>query len=158
CTTGGGLDLYRGAGDGSFAPAVHLLDIETVAGVSVADLDRDGFLDLEVVENSGQLTILPGLSASGYVFGSPTRLQVGGVLAAVAATSIDGDTLPDLLVYGSAGNTVTLLRNPGDHAFPKPLLLDLGRPIDQVVAADWNHDGRADLGMTSSSQVNGITS
>ncbi|MDP9482685.1 MAG: VCBS repeat-containing protein [Chloroflexota bacterium] len=85
--------------------------------VAVADLDRDGSLDLVTAsESKGVISILLGHGDG--TFDAPGSAP-GPRASFVAAVDIDGDATPDLLAAG--GKTVSVLIGIGDGSFTKPV-------------------------------------
>ncbi|HAB18803.1 MAG TPA: VCBS repeat-containing protein [Verrucomicrobiota bacterium] len=154
--------------DGQFAPEVHL-PLSAIRSYWASDLDGDGKTEvitiaaksgraavsnftLEPAEplvdglGDGQFSVLP-LSRTD----KPRR----GVLWA----DLNGDELADLVVAdpGSGQLTVWLQRADGTLSEPKNYPSLTG--ITEIVAADWNGDGRTELFILSSDEKQaGVTS
>lgn len=112
--------------------------------VAVADLDRDGDLDLvsanyysrdvSVLANSGDGSFAPQV---GYPAGSfPVDLT---------QADFDGDQWPDLAVADRDGNAVQVLSNDRSGAYPAASALSVGAGPTRVETGDLNGDLRADL-------------
>ncbi|MFL5870365.1 MAG: FG-GAP repeat domain-containing protein [Solirubrobacterales bacterium] len=134
-----------GAGDPavSFAPGPEIPAGPSPHSAAVADLNRDGKLDL-AVGNGGydpDVRILLGDGAGGFVpVGAP--IGAGGL---VADADFNGDGIADLAV-GSAGRLEILLGNGagGFTSAPRSPVTVKGEPVS-ITVADLNRDGKADL-------------
>lgn len=133
---------------GTFAPAQELTAAGgqrfTIRGdlraVDLADVDRDGHLDLLVATHELRLHRggAAGFAAEGRDLGMKNR-------GAAVLADWDGDAAIDLLYVGES--SVMLRRNTGDRFTPPERLADVEGDASQVqlAAADWDGDGRADL-------------
>ncbi len=114
------------------------------------DWNRDGNIDLAVVNNSSAtLSILTG-SDSGYFSYAATvdiPLNSGTTVEAVAGDwNRDGYT--DLVVTCGDSHQISILLNDGTGKFSEASREDLGQTTVGVVAGDWDHDGDLDLAVT----------
>lgn len=139
-----GAALMRGDGRGGFRPPERVFRGQAVAAVAVADLDRDGLVDIAVADDDRRAVALlrgrgraPFQPAGGYNIGAgPTALVVADV---------DGDGRPDLVCANRRSATATLLRNQGRGRFDGAMVFDVGDDPSDAVVADLNGDGRDDL-------------
>ncbi|MFN8546631.1 MAG: FG-GAP-like repeat-containing protein [Candidatus Eisenbacteria bacterium] len=146
--------LYRGLGDSLFAKITTgpvVTDISNSNSASWCDLDRDGALDLYVVNFQAKDFLYRNLGAPGFTFAS---IDTAGLLAgngfsipgAWADYDNDGDS--DLFV-GFAGNANDVLyRNGGGFAFAPVPFAD-GRSTLGASWGDCDNDGDLDLIATS---------
>jgi hypothetical protein len=89
----------------------YATSVQPIALVA-ADINRDGFQDLAVV-NKGDNTVTVFLGyGDGTVVASETY-PVGSAPQSVAVGDFNGDGWPDLAVANSGDDTVTILRNRG---------------------------------------------
>lgn len=164
----GGIGIFLGAGNGTFAPA-HIIPIRDLnrsvdQSMAVADFNRDGIPDIAVATLSGVAVLLGNGDGS---FREPVLLAMDCPLKLVAA-DVNRDGNADLVVmptdpnikpapmFGSAGNSVNVYLGDGKGGF-KPLppfsavlssfSADGGFPI-HVEVADLNGDDIPDLVMT----------
>ncbi len=123
------------------------------AFLELVDLDGDGLLDVVSTDADGSITFhqsdptrpgahLPGVLLALVTIGpsvTPPRLTAVG--------DVDGDGLPDLVVLDPGRDAVqVLLQTPVRGQFAPPLVLASGgRSPHEVVVADVDGDGRADL-------------
>jgi cytochrome c peroxidase len=122
--------------------------------VAVADLDKDGKLDLAVASNGGNaVTILAGLGGGNFAAPTSTAARptygAGATPEAVVAADLSGDGKPEIAVANGDG-TVSVLRNRGDGSFSSLVSYPAGSKPSALVAADVDGDGRRDLVVTDS--------
>src|SRR5262249_35664636 len=112
--------------------------------VAIADLNRDGKLDLAVANSgsSNSVTILLGNGSGGFSEASGSPIGVGSQPVSIAVGDFNRDGKLDLAVACAAGALDILLGN-GAGGFSGTTL---GEGSDQSVAAgDLNGDGKLDL-------------
>ena len=143
-----GLGVSLGNGDGTFTPAngSPISFGQNLSAIVVADFNGDGKLDVAVTDSStNDVYILLG-NGDG-TFGTPAAITVGNGPDAMVAGDFNNDGKLDLAIANSGDNTVTLLLGNGDGTFtqaaesPYPV----GKFPFQIVAADFNGDGKLDL-------------
>jgi hypothetical protein len=113
---------------------------------AAGDLDGDGHPDLVVANDAeqGGVTALRG-RADGS-FEHVVTVAVGEYPHAVALADLDADGLLDAVAASGAATRLVVLRGRGDGRFDPPVGLELGwTGATDVVAADFDLDGRADL-------------
>jgi hypothetical protein len=122
-----------------------------VFGLTVADLDGDGKLDVAAAQDGAPgegIAVLRG-EGNGYLNLTPTYVNSGGEIPeAIGAARFSGKSLPDLVVGNSASKDVALLENestPGTVAFAPAKLFAGGHTPVALAVADFNHDGIPDV-------------
>ena len=158
-STGAGLSVALGAGNGTFSTPVSYSVAATEANlglaVAIGDLDGDGYQDIVV----NGLSILFGDGKGGfprrrdYAAGNPSA-------ADVVLTDFDGDGITDIVI--AAGDSQILYPSPfdasievlfgrgnGEFAAPPLSLIpgsnQLGNYASAIAAADFDGDGILDL-------------
>jgi hypothetical protein len=140
-----------------------------LGGETVGDFNGDGLSDVAVTTATGVPPFSPGESVSillGTLSGgltlaedSPIGLVSGGIFATAGAITTDdfnGDGDLDLAVVGDREKTVMVLLGDGAghfHPFGSPLEVPRG-PVHQIVAGDFNGDGKQDLAFDGNEEVN----
>lgn len=141
----GAVSVLLGTGNATFSPAVGYAFDEGpagIAGLTIADFNRDGKLDFAVADNIvGKLRVFLGKGDEGFQPGSQTA--IGPNVSDLAAADFNGDGDMDLSL--PTGNyAIEVLLGNGDGTFGEsenfPSL-----PAYWVTAADFNSDGKADL-------------
>jgi len=114
--------------------------------VEVADLNRDGRLDLlitvgddlQVWENPGDPFNTPWTS-------NVTLSGQGSDLCSLFVADLDGDGWPDPAA-GDADGAVLVWSNPGQGSWPSAAVLGTSsEPLFSLTGGDFDHDGRIDL-------------
>jgi hypothetical protein len=154
--------VLLGAGDGTFsAPASFSSSIASTA-IAVGDVDKDGKQDLVLVGGEGtpignrNLSILRGLGNG--TFGAPVTGNAGTHPSALILADFNGDSYPDIATATFPHLThVAIVLNHGDgtfgpqqHAY-NPFNRLIG--IQSITSADFNNDGKIDIGFTSPTGV-----
>jgi hypothetical protein len=150
------VDLYFGDGQGGF---VH----RTAAGglgprhEVLTDLNGDGHLDVAMTNyqlgfDGTDVSVLLGRGDG--TFGPEHRYTTGDDPAGIAAADLDGDGAVDLAVTRDDVNTgsqrLVILLGNGDGTFRPGASIRYEGPFLNVVTADWNGDGEADLAIAGS--------
>jgi len=143
----------------NFLPQVLHSVGEEPMGVVVADISRDGRLDIVTANRDDRsVTVLYGQPSGGQGgrrdFATGTRPQV------VAISDFTNDGWPDLAVGGggSRNNRVEMLRGTGGGAFSLTDSYVVGVGPSSIVAEDLNGDGVEDLAVADFYDTRGIVS
>jgi hypothetical protein len=143
-----GLNVNLGNGDGTFTNAngSPISLGKNLYAIVTADFNGDGKLDLAVTDFGGN-TVFILLGNGDGTFGTATPITVGNAPYSIIAGDFNNDGKLDLAVANEGDNTVTLLLGNGDGTFTQPPAspYSVGGVPFQVVAADFNADGKLDL-------------
>ena len=164
------IQVFFGNGDGTLSAPLVLSDAATTPGfIGAADLNGDGIPDLVV---SARNNVSIWLGKPGGAFAAPVSYsiqggyQFTGYSVTLAFGDFNGDGKIDIAVPSQAGNIVLLLGH-GDGTFSMgpviPLSFPAGAPPGpfgpvNLVAADFNGDGRLDLAATGTSAGGALSS
>ena len=119
--------------------------------MQVADLNRDGRLDLAVENYSGQLTdprddaltFLLGDGRGGFRLGP--RIATGRAPSDVAVGDVDGDGFADAVTADVGESALTVAFGGPDGLSPtRTARVSVGRRPNRIKLVDLNGDGRAD--------------
>jgi hypothetical protein len=163
------VSVLAGNGDGTFAAGREALRFpvgHNPQGLVAADFNGDQRLDLamtmdlRVLDRLG-ISVLLGDGGGSYQYGPtlelPADLCAGCRAEALAAGDFTSDGIPDLVVRYFARDTahhLVVLTGDGEGDFRSlPPLTVGGSYGGQVLAADWNGDGRLDLAVNQSDGV-----
>ncbi len=139
-------------GTGSAAPA----------GVTAADVDGDGRLDLIATDpNNNQVAVYRNIYSGGRLttnsFAPPVLLAVAAYPYRLAVRDLDGDGRPDIVSVNNGSGTVSILRNIGaagsltTNSFAPRVDLPLAGNSESVAVGDLDGDGQPDLAVADSS-------
>lgn len=145
-----GLVFLPGNGDGSFGTPVSFAQGTACPNVLVADLNKDGKLDL-----------VCGAVFLGKGDGSFNQQPLGLVGTTLALGDLNGDGIPDIVipVAGVTTSQVAIYAGRGDGTFQTSpfytttALTQYGLPVASATIGDVNADGNADLLIPYSSNV-----
>ena len=149
------VSVFLGNGDGTFTPGttVELRNRVEPTGITLADMNGDGALDLVVAENVTS-SVAISLGNGDGTFQPPHAFAVGGLATAVAVGDFNGDGKMDVAatVYavadGQAGDIAVLLGN-GRGKLGVATLYPMGAMPSAIIARDADGDGKLDLAAIS---------
>jgi hypothetical protein len=149
---GSGVTVSLGNGDGTFtmASGSPLAVGNSLSAIVAADFNGDGKLDVAVTDSGGNAVMILLGNGDG-TFGSPVTFPVGTQPNAIVAGDFNNDGKLDLAVANFADGTVTLLLGNGDGTFTEAAgsPYAVGQGPYQIVAADFNGDGKLDLALAN---------
>lgn len=145
---GSGLNVSLGNGDGTFTAAngSPIPVGKDLFAIVAADFNGDAKLDLAVTDYSSN-TVMILLGNGDGTFGAPNSIPVGSQPISIVTGDFNNDGKLDLAVANEADGTVTLLLGNGDGTFTQASgsPYSVGPNPFQIVAADFNGDGKLDL-------------
>jgi hypothetical protein len=149
---GSGLTVSLGKGDGTFAQASGspIFLGKNLSAMVASDFNGDGRLDLAVTDfDDNSVMILLG-NGDG-TFRIPISIPVGNQPDAIVAADFNRDRKVDVAAANYGDGTVTLLLGDGSGTFTPASSspYGVGGGPYQMVAADFNVDGKLDLAITN---------
>src|SRR3984957_15033918 len=161
--TGGALQPYLNAGDGTFRAAAPIVTPLPIYGpppngnpILGADFNGDGVPDLGFQSSSTTISVLLGAGDGTFPFTVTLSPPSGGsssYFESVAIGDFNGDGIPDLMAVTVTGTSsaLSIFLGKGDGTFSAPTgnasVLGLG-----ALVQDFNQDGFADLAIVPSEQ------
>ena len=148
--------VFLGNGDGTFQLPIDSPAGNSGDGLVAGDFNEDGKLDLAIT--GGGVTLLLGNGDGTFL--PPTLLGLGTGANQVTAGDFNGDGHLDVVALDSAGvgdcrrscqsqSGVSVLLGNGDGTFEPPVFYQTGPAPRSAVAADFNRDGKLDLGVAN---------
>jgi len=149
--TSNNMTVLPGVGNGSFGSAVAFPTGTGPAALALADISRDGRLDVVTANGSDASLFLNTTTfAAAGTFGGATTVPVGSVPHFVTTGDVNHDGRADLAVANYQDSTVSIRLGNGDGTFTSTPNIDVGCP-EKVALGDVNLDGKLDIAVASCS-------
>ena len=117
-------------------------------GITTADLDGDGDVDLAVANyNSNNVSIL--INNGDGTFSNAVNYGAGSGPRGITSTDLDGDGDMDLAVTNDNSDNVSILLNNGDGTFGNAVNYAAGDGPLGITASDLDGDGDMDLAVAN---------
>jgi hypothetical protein len=150
---GSNIGILLGKGDGTFQPPVVNGCRGAMVTLAVADFNNDNYADLAALDAfDNKIVLFLGQGNGTLDRHLDLTLPASAGVAGGVVADFNGDSKLDAAVtqYNQNGNTITgfisTLAGNGDGTFQQPVVTQVpGIGIDQLVAGDFNHDGKADI-------------
>lgn len=139
------LLILLGNGDGTFEAPVSYPLKTNGSSVAVADFNRDGRLDLAVLDNVGLISIFLGNGDA--TFRDRVDYPAGSLpFGYIGLGDFSGNGNLDLAIASGGSNSVTILFGNGDGTFqPRGVRLGTDLVPQGVAVGDFNGNGKLDL-------------
>ena len=149
-TTGGGLVVFLGNGDGTVEAASALPGGGDKVWPVIADFDLDGRFDLLAGDvRSHTVSVFEGLGDGR--FGSQQEFPVGGSPVSEAVVDVNLDGIPDVITANTSSDDLAVLLGTGDGTFQAGIRIVTGLDPTEIVAADLDLDTLSDVVVTNRS-------
>jgi len=142
-----GLGIFRGIGDGTFAP-VRFVGDDTFIQVAAIDTNGDTIVDLVATGYPNEFP--PDQAAFVFLgngdgtFQRPTIHEADECPEGMIAADLTGDDVPDIVTANCGADTLSIFVGNGDGTYQQQTRIGVGQP-DQLTAGDLNGDGAPDL-------------
>ena len=147
------ISILLGNGDGTFRPRVDHEVGQDPNWIIVGDFNRDGKLDLAVMDGQGNAytsAVLILLGNGDGTFQSPVSYPLNTNAASGATADFNGDGKLDIAVVDNIGLVSILLGN-GDGTFQTRTDYSVGAsPWGSLAIGDFNEDGHLDIAVANS--------
>ena len=140
---------FKGKGDGTFSLDKKYLAGECPRAISLADLDRNGKLDI-IIANSGTNDLTLFIDAKKKELKLVKDAKVCATPVALAVSDFNRDAMLDVAVACSEADEVWAFLGDGKGGLEVSQIVGVGsRPLD-VKAGDLNRDAKPDLAVANS--------
>lgn len=149
------LSIYLNTGTGSFGAATNYITGSGTSGITAADFNGDGKLDLATANRqSNSVSILLGTGTGS--FGAATNYTVATNPQEIISGDFNGDGKLDLAVANSTSGNVSILLGTGTGNFGATTNFIVGSGANDVICKDFNGDGKLDLVLTCAGSSNTV--
>jgi hypothetical protein len=151
-----GITVLLGDGAGDFTPASASFGVSnrTSLGLDVGDFDKDGALDLAVVNSSGPPEVVIWRGDGAGHFAVQSSILAGFGAKFILVSDFDADGQLDLFVTNADAYTVSVMRGLGSGSFAPQRRFAVGTQSPVYAAAsDVNGDGKPEVGVVNVLEV-----
>ncbi len=143
---GAGLNVFLGDanGDGGFTAGAPLSAGDCLLEPVLADLNRDGNLDI-IVSNACGSGIEVFLGNGDGTFGTATEIGVAYSAFSLVVADFNADGILDLAAADTDNDTIDVYQGVGDGTFAGPSQISVPSDSYGLALGDFNSDGKVDL-------------
>ena len=143
------VSVLMGKSDGTFASHNDYLSGTYPSGITTADFNNDGTLDLLATSNYPGNTVSLLQNNNGLSFSSLTGVTTGSGDVSIATGDFNGNGNVDFAVANYDANTISVLLGNGNGSFNSRTDYSVGSGPVSIAAADFNGDGKPDLAVAN---------
>jgi hypothetical protein len=146
--SGYNVAVLLGKGDGTFEKPVRYEAGVRPWDLVLGDFNRDGNLDLAVTGPDSPNTVHVLLGNGDGTFGPAKAYRAGLFPISIVAADFNGDGKLDLAVANYTNPKpchVSVMLGNGDGTFQPPVQFRVGVSPEQLIVADFSHDGKPDI-------------
>ncbi len=151
---GGTISVFLGNGDGTFQPQLAYAVGTNPFGIMAGDFDRDGKLDLAVIDNNGSWGVFILHGNGDGSFQPPVWYGVGRNPRVGVVADFNADGNLDLAIGNCIDNDISILFGDGNGNFSGPANYATGSYVQAVAGGDFDLDGKLDLVVANSGSNN----
>jgi len=153
-TSDSSVIVYKNTGSTgniSFVQDITLLTTSTRTQPQVADIDNDGKPDICGLGSNGRISFLRNTGSNGSLsFAAKQEFVLPTTYRGLKIANLNGDTLPDFIVYNSSSSakTLTVLKNSstaGTISFTPGINYKTNLDIQYVAVGDMDLDSKPDI-------------
>lgn len=141
------LCVHTSNGDGTFGAATAIAGMTGLSPIAIrtADMNKDGALDLVVLNGNGTNTVSVILNKNNHAiaFNSNVDYQTGVAASGLSIGDFDSDTFSDVVVSNANDNDVGIFLNNGSGGLTAMQTVSVGNSPAAVVAGDFHGSGYA---------------
>ncbi len=152
----GSVSILLGNGDGTFQGEVAYPAGINPFGIMTGDFNRDGKIDLAVLNNNGSFGVYILLGNGDGSFQSPVFYPTGQNPRIGVVADFTGDGNLDLAVGDCIDNNIAVLMGNGDGTFQNPGYYPTGYYVSLLAGGDFDGDGKLDL-VNSDASTNSVS-
>ena len=146
-------DTFTAATQYTFDPAIGVPDGAFFSALT-GDFNHDGKLDFAVVGSGPTNSVIQVFLGNGdATFQTPVAVPFAAEIDAIIVGDFNGDGIPDLAIGAgpneAPSDTVQVLLGNGDGTFRPGAQYPTGPGVSDLVAADFNSDGKLDLAVAT---------
>lgn len=157
---GKAVNIVLGDGTGGFTPAPYspIAVAGHVYAMAIRDIDKDGVADLLIPHTRGQdsstavdgLTVFLGMAEGGFNSSANTYSFDGRFPVNIGVGDVNADTWQDVILLHQSSHNITMLLGSNQGLLEAPYgPVPVGRQPYGMDVGDLNHDGRADVVVSS---------